>query len=61
MTDIVITEFMDERSVVRLKRDFEVRYVLTPHIAGVTVESNARGGDMIANGIASYLRGGAGQ
>ncbi len=44
MTDIVITEFMDERSVVRLKRDFEVRYVLTPHIAGVTVESNARGG-----------------
>lgn len=35
--------------------------VLTPHIAGVTVESNARVGDMIANGIVSHLRGGAGQ
>lgn len=30
--------------------------VLTPHIAGVTVESNARVGQMIASEIATHLQ-----
>lgn len=59
MAEIVISEFMDPDAVGELASEFAVAYgptAVTPHIAGVTAESNVRVSRLIAEKVGAHLR-----